>query len=298
MMGDEDWSRLTSQLRDGHCTPFLGAGACVPTLPDGSALATDWARRHRYPFRDRGDLARVMQYASITVGDAISVKERLCEELAEMGQPDFSAPGEPHALLARFPISVFVTTNYDDFLFRALQEAGKDPHFAISPWMQQPGGYRDNGSDSVLECEPDANRPLVFHLHGRYSSPGTLVLTEDDYLEFLTNIANVADDGTFGLMPPVVHAAMTDKPLLFIGYSLRDWTFRVLFHGLLRTRPDLLRRRSVSVQLLPPLEGSIEDAEQRARSYMDRYLEQNRVSIYWGTAQQFCAELRTRLGAE
>jgi hypothetical protein len=295
MMNEQDWERLTRQLVDGHCTPFLGAGACVDTLPSSVQLAESWADRHHYPFQDHEDLARVMQYASITVGDAISVKEELCKELADKGYPDFTEAAEPHALLATFPITVFVTTNYDDFLFKALKAAGKEPDFAISPWMSQAGNRTD--FKPVPEHPPEETRPLVFHLHGRRTSPSSLVLTEDDYLEFLANIASTDDNGEFGLVPSVVNLAMTDKPLLFIGYSLRDWTFRVLFHGLLRTRPQLMHRRSVSVQLLPPVKGSIADAEQKARQYMDHYLDQAKISIYWGTAQDFCTELRGRLAA-
>ena len=121
------------------------------------------------------------------------------------------------------------------------------------------------------------------------------MLTEADYLEFLANIAvSRTGDGT-QLVPSIVLSALTDYPLLFIGYSLQDWTFRVLFHGLLRAQSEVLRRRSVSVQLLPPVNGTIMEAERRAREYMTRYLGGWSISIFWGTAADFCRQLRARM---
>ena len=35
-MQEADWQRLTRQLKDGHCTPFIGAGACDGVI-DGAA---------------------------------------------------------------------------------------------------------------------------------------------------------------------------------------------------------------------------------------------------------------------
>jgi hypothetical protein len=85
-------------------------------------MSMDWADRYEYPFPDHRDLARVMQYISISEGDPVEIKERVREEFAGKGPPPFDHPTEPHALLARFPIRVFITTNYDDFLTKALAQ--------------------------------------------------------------------------------------------------------------------------------------------------------------------------------
>jgi hypothetical protein len=89
--------------------------------------------------------------------------------------------------------------------------------------------------------------------------------------------------------------ALTRQPLLFIGYSLRDWSFRMLFYGLVRSVADVQRRRHVSVQL-PPLAGESETThERRARNYLTEYFQQLNISVFWGTASDFCAELADRL---
>ena len=293
-MDDSDWDRLIEQLKRGDCTPFLGAGACAGTLPDAATMSREWAGRGKYPFQDDNDLSQVMHYISISdVKDPVTVKERVCADLQEADPPAFNNPGEPHALLAGFPIRVFMTTNYDDFLSKALFLAGKRPKSVICPWYFSAGEPKKM---SVPAARPEVVEPLVFHLHGIYTKPNSLVLTEDDYLEFLTNIAALQGDGDARLIPSVVLDAMTTYPLLFIGYRLKDWTFRVIFHGLLRAQSDVLHRRSVSVQMLPPLNTSLRDAEKLAQAYVARYLEGWRISIFWGTAEEFCSEVRRRAG--
>jgi hypothetical protein len=295
-MEEADWDRLVAQLSRGDCTPFLGAGACDGTLPAAAEMSSHWAGVYNYPFPDHHDLPRVMQYISISNGDPIFVKEKVCEDFAARGHPPFGDSTEPHALLANFPVRVFITTNYDDFLTKALRIAGKSPKTIICPWYLPASADFNKFFSRVPTTPPPSHEPLVFHLHGNLTSPKSLVLTEGDYLEFLANIAvSRTGDGT-QLVPGIVLSALTDYPLLFIGYSLQDWTFRVLFHGLLRAQSEVLRRRSVSVQLLPPVNGTIMEAERRAREYMTRYLGGWSISIFWGTAADFCNQLRARMG--
>jgi len=59
MLKPEDWKELAKSIRDGQCTPFLGAGACVPTLPTGSELSRALAREFDYPLDSAADLSHV-----------------------------------------------------------------------------------------------------------------------------------------------------------------------------------------------------------------------------------------------
>jgi hypothetical protein len=259
-------------------------------------MSETWAVRYGYPFPDSRDLARVMQYISINEGDPVEIKEQVREQFTGLGPPHFDHPTEPHALLAGFPIRVFITTNYDDFLAKALSWAGKTPESVICPWYLPATANFERYFAPVPRERPAPERPLVFHLHGNLKTPKSLVLTEADYLEFLANITASRMEEGIKLIPNVVMNAMTEYPLLFVGYSLQDWTFRVLFHGLLRAQSEVLRRRSVSVQLLPPVNGSIAEAERRAEKYITEYLAGWHISIFWGTAEDFCRELRARTG--
>jgi len=292
LVDDTDWTRLVAQLERGHCTPFLGAGACVGVLPTGGDLSEQWAAEYEYPFEDRRELPRVMQWAATTMADPVFVRERLADALVDTGPPDFDDPVEPHRLLADLPLPLYLTTNYDDFMIQALSHAGRRPRTAICPWYLGVEHGVDLRSDDVA---PTSEEPVVYHLHGSFRDPRSMVVTEDDHLEFLIRLAMDRAAARQRIIPPYVLEALATRPLLFLGYSLRDWTFQVLFRGLLRAVSPVQHRRHVSVQL-PPLSATA-DGQVRARTekFLTRHLNHLNVSVYWGTADEFCRELRRRL---
>jgi len=285
---DREWQRLARQIRSGDCTPFLGAGACSPTLPTGSELSLTWANDYQYPFEDGSNLPEVMQYACVVEGDPVTVKQRVADELSALGEPDFSDPAETHALLARHPISVYLTTNFDDYMSRALRLQGKQPVTTVFPWYR--GSTSNPATILPRSYQPQSHEPLVYHLHGNFQDPASLVLAERDYVEFLINLVMDRGMDDQHVVPIQVLSALTRQPLLFIGYSLRDWSFRTLFHGLVRAVADVQRRRHVSVQIAPPTEGD-EDTRRRAEEYLTEYFRQLNISVFWGTARDFCTNL-------
>ena len=99
---------------------------------------------------------------------------------------------------------------------------------------------------------------------------------------------------------------MSQTSLLFVGYSLTDIAFRVIFQGI----SILLKKReatSIAVQLKPSLEESqplnegkdspnatdekLRLAQEWLSSYSDNMF---RVAAYWGTSKEFLQELRNR----
>jgi hypothetical protein len=291
---DRDWNRLVDQIQRGDCTPFLGAGACCPTLPTGGELSRAWASHYEYPFGEPNRLPEVMQYASIIEEDPVTVKQHVVRELTRYGEPDFTDPTEPHGLLAQYPIKVFLTTNYDDFMTRALEREGKRPVTAVCPWYL--GAETDPFTRIDSAYEPRAEQPLVYHLHGSFRYEASLVLAEQDYVEFLVNLARDLGSDDRRVVPLQILPALTRHPLLFVGYSLRDWTFRMLFHGFVGTVADVQRRRHVSVQLAPSTDPNDESGA-RAEEFLVRYFKKFNISVYWGEASEFCAELADRLRA-
>ena len=279
---DEDWQLLLGRVKSGACTPFLGAGASVGVLPLGSEIAQHWSAVHGYPLEDRHDLTRVAQFVGVHRDDAMLPKEEMCRALEGLGPPDFSEPGEPHGVLAGLPLPVYLTTNYDSFMLSALRERGKDPRREFCRWNSSPSVRAE---PSVLDSAfvPTSASPVVFHLHGHVGIPESLVLTEDDYLDFL-----VAVSRNEHLLPHQIQKALAGTSLLFIGYRLADWDFRVLHRGLVMAGEQSLRRLSVTVQL---------KSTDPAREYLDKYFGSMKVRVYWGTASEFVAELAERWDA-
>jgi hypothetical protein len=187
MLSDEDWSDLLESIADKRCTPFIGAGASAGTLPTGGAIAQRWAREHSYPFADVGDLARVAQFLALNRHDMFP-KVTLVRELKGKGAPDFTQPDEPHAVLADLELPIYITTNFDSFMADAIKSRNRLFEKEICRWNNHPAVI---GRASVLDKDyvPNPAKPLVFHLHGTFELPQSMVLTESDYLDFLIRLS-------------------------------------------------------------------------------------------------------------
>lgn len=229
------WKVLLQRIAEQGVTPFLGAG--ISPHPKGAEIAQAWAREHRYPeMLDPTDLARVAQYLSIEV-DGMWPKHLLVKRFSATQAPDFKDPCEPHSFLAGLPCEVYVTTNYDSFMSDALRFHKRDPTRLTCRW-------NDSLARGPVPKPPTVANPWVFHLHGADAEPQSMVLTEDDYVDFL-----VRSQRDPKMLPHQVVRSLSHTSLLFMGYSLTDWTFRVLFRGVVCSLPNSLQQRHVAVQL-------------------------------------------------
>jgi hypothetical protein len=126
------------------------------------------------------------------------------------------------------------------------------------------------------------------------------VLTEDNYFEYFAAVTKLMagkDAATKNAvaigndLPRVVTTAWNQNALLFLGFQMDDWHFRVLFHSILKQQGSSRRqqRPNVAVQLDPD-QASVVDP-QRARIYLQEYFNIDYITIYWGTAEEFIKEL-------
>lgn len=282
---DRDWDILTKRVRDKKCTPFLGAGACYGVLPLGADIARRWAQQYKYPLEDSSNLVAVAQYLALK-NDRMFPKEELVRMFAEFDSPNYANASEPHSVLASLSLPVYVTTNYDNFMTQALKKKDKDARQELCRWNKY---IKETPSSFDTEFNPTSANPVVFHLHGYNPVAESLVLTEDDYMDFLVNIS--VDDE---LIPPVIRRAFTGSTMLFVGYRIADWNFRVLLRSLSRYMESGLQRTHFAV-ITPP--QAADDMRANAQEYLSEYYENIDVRVFWGTASEFLGELRQRLAA-
>lgn len=293
-LSEADWRILVRSIDAGRCTPFLGAGVNAGLLPLGGEIAREWAAEYDYPFDDpheRSDLIKVSQYYAVHTKNPMAPKLALLDLMRDRlqrldGVALAAALGDqrrPLGLLARLRFPIYITTNYDDLLTRALVVAGKTPTREYCRWNTYL--QRFNRMTHLPECSEE--KPLVFHLHGSDQEVKSLVLTEDDYLDFLINVAKDEDL----VLPPRIQRAMAGT-LLFIGYRLQDWNFRTVLRGIVSSIDESVREVSVAIQLAPDdRTGDIE----KAVAYLERYFEQIKIRTYWGPADEFVQNLRHHL---
>lgn len=289
LLTDNDWDVLLRRINQGRCTPFLGAGASYGVLPLGSEIANQWADKYEYPMEDRSNLIAVSQFLALKYSDSVFPKDLIVEMFAKAGEPDFSDPTEPHNVLASLNLPVYMTTNYDDFMVRALARRHRDPKRILCQWNRAVKDYVSD-NPTVLEKDPSYKptpaNPVVFHLHGHVPISDSLVLTEDDYMDFLVNIS--ADPS---LIPAPIARALTASSLMFIGYRISDWNFRVLLRSFDRLAESSTSRLNVAVMRAPA--GS-DEIKEKTMDYLTKYYENIDVRVYWGTAREFVKELWER----
>jgi hypothetical protein len=288
-LSEDDWDNLLQRIDDKECTPFIGAGACAGTVPVASELAERWARQYKFPLQDSKNLGQVTQFLAIT-RDGMFPKRQFRRLLRETPSPDFSERGEPHGVLADLKLPIYLTTNYDSFMFQALKSRELNPSWKVCPWNEL---IRER-SAAILDAEPTPADPLVYHLHGHYEVPQSMVLTEDDYLEFLVRLNR---DASERLLPSVIRTALAENSLLFVGYSLSDLNFQVLFRGVIGSLGATLGSTSIAVQLDPLTRDPPAEWLSQAQRYLQDYFRQIqklKVLVYWGDARKFASELSER----
>lgn len=289
---DEDWKNLVLSIKVDQCTPFIGSGACHGILPTGKTLAGEWATETDYPFPDSENLIKVAQYLAVDQRADVP-RNRIVERFRKAGAPDFSNPLEPHCVLADLRRPIYITTNYDDFMYRALiarAAARGEKNFAP---MREYCHWNDivkQGTKAKIPRTPTPESPLVYHLHGTLDKPTAMVVTEDDYIDFLVAIPDSR------LIPEEVKSALSNTSLLFIGYSLEDMNFKVILRRVTTYMQRAEGARHVSVQIAPKAKGEpptpaeVKRAE-RQRAYLTKHYGLQKVDLYWGSAADFAREL-------
>jgi hypothetical protein len=309
--GFEKWPAIIRSIKRGTCTPIIG-----PRLTQSFEAPTDiahkWSEQFSFPLSvgDRDELPRVAQYLSINQ-DQHFPRDELLEYLRRMilsnygsniGERLKDAPldvlfaevgvqrrqqdtADPYKILAELPFPVFITTNLSNLLDEALIAAGKHPHVELCRWNDDldalPSIYDDDPN-----FRPDVQNPLVYYLFGRCNEPDSLVLTEDDYFDFLIGITRNKD-----LIPSVVRRALADTALLFLGFQLDEWDFRILFRSIMSQEGSSRRRRYAHVAAQIDPEDSRILQPERARDYLESYFQGSDISIFWGTVEDFINHL-------
>jgi hypothetical protein len=199
-------------LRSGRAWVIVGSGPSAqlgyPSWARLAETAIAVARAERPDFNlDRAvvalagnDYPLVLQFASEALG-----RPRLREVLRDILKP--ARPfGSLYRIIARWPVPVYLTTNYDDALARHLAEFGL--------------AYRDlgNSQDDFALLVPDLDGAIV-RLHGSLERDAGLVLTRRDYAEIET-------ERTWRYWRTKMSSVIQMVPLVVIGHSLTDTNIR------------------------------------------------------------------------
>jgi hypothetical protein len=226
-------------------------------LPDGSELAAALAAITRSAAggsedHGAGHLAEVAQHlALVDESDLYStVRQLLDPNCTPTSVHEFFArlPQRLRGQGAQSPYQMIVTSGYDVALEQAFRSASEpydvviylakgenrgrflwvpyeetprlltsanEHEFPIDPYTLVVGGGSENGRSVIVKVHGGVDTP---------TGPGgreNYVITENDYIDYLSR------DRIESSVPTPILNKLTDSRILFLGYSLRDWTLRV-----------------------------------------------------------------------
>jgi hypothetical protein len=310
--GEHIWDDIVTAVESGKCTPIVGSGLTDSILGSREAMANRWVRRWQVPVarHAQSDLATVSQYLRVRTSAAHPARELSQYVLSELRQsfadvvdpavlesrdPDkiISAvgklrrkenPDDPFAAVARIEAPVYFTTSWTTLLEDALEEAGRPAVSRFFDWNDV-----DDEENNEDFGKPSLEKPLVFHLFGKFAQPESLVLSEEDYFVWLRawiDRRSFYTDKGFG-------KALTRQPLMFLGYRLDDWDFRVLFQGIksFGGSAQLERNTHVAVQIS---RDSVVIEPEVVQDYLESYFQADKVHIYWGESTAFLKQLSSK----
>jgi hypothetical protein len=202
---------------------------------------------------------------------------------------------DPLAQLARLNLPIYVTTSYFDFLERAILANGRTPRTQVCFWSRrnrsvEPTRYVDESHRTDHDFQPTAENPLVYHLFGLETYPESLVLTQDDHLDFLADLTQNGGNQTNPVLPLYLQRALTQSSLLLLGYHLHSWDFRILFRVLINLLPPR-QVFNLAIQLNPETQQWVTSADD-IKTYLKGYFEKPlNFTVEFGTTAGFVTKL-------
>ena len=235
-MKERHWNNLVGSLRHGNCVLMLGSeipvkvASTTSTTPstDSTTLAEELRRRLARELEEDNRSANGTTLAALAqqYEDTEGFGPTTLRATAEMALTSrLYSPSSVHEQLAALPFSLIVTTGQDSMLEQALKAAGKAP---VTQRYHLRGDKREN-PEFVVPGSPAS--PVVFHLFGSAEEPSSLVLSENDVLDFLIRVVSER--------PPLPNSLLRvlkriGQSFLFVGFGIRHWDLRILLKILLR----------------------------------------------------------------
>lgn len=215
---------LISDIADGRCLPFIGAGFSMNAKLPGGEQMPGWHTLTSILAEDAG---------TPTDADPLAVAERyeqrfgrvqLIEAIRRALYTDEVKPGDSLLAFADLPFDTLYTTNFDLLLEDAYAQRGR-PYRSLVGELQMPF-HSGRLSSNIIK------------MHGDLRHEEHIIVTERDYAQFLKRYPVVATH---------LSAMLITRTPLFIGYSLSDPDFNNI-RKVVRSRLGRFERMAYVIQ--------------------------------------------------
>lgn len=221
----EDFKPNLERLKnDTHrLIPFLGAGVSIPfKLPDWSELLlefkTELAELNQQKYGDLisdGNYLRALTflkaYSGLYKNEKLIKKE--IKNTIKYRYTKLHNNNEHNIMdILNLDSQFILTTNYDNTLSEYLSDYTGT--FVLPLTLRTISDLQDLMEDDL---------PKIIHLHGNVDIPDSMIVTEDDYEELYKDEK----------IKHILNGIMSNKKLLFIGFSFKDDYFKDLYDKIL-----------------------------------------------------------------
>jgi hypothetical protein len=231
MQDNPNDANIKKYLADGNLAAFVGAGLSIGAgLPGWYRLIGELSQRVGQ------ELPPAQWVSGDTLIDAaqyyinLEGLHSLIMFLRDRLDITRLQPTAAHLALARLPISLVFTANYDDLLELAYHEAGKRVHHVI-----------EDQDIAYMLHEPSAVN--IIKLYGDLDDPNTIVLARQQYESFFLERVQ---------MIKLLETELTRSAMLYLGWSHTDPHFNLVFGELMFRYGEHMRPGYAALFDVPP----------------------------------------------
>jgi len=224
------WDILIQLIEEGQVIPVVGQD--LLTVSDAGRrtllypyLAEKLAAALGISSEDLSDGEELNEVACryITAGNRVEDIYPALKTIAPRVEAGLQVPEPLLKLAAIRPLRLFVTTTFDSFLSRALNQVrfGGNPTTRIVAYS--PTEVQDLPRDLKNAVDlTDADPPFVYHLMGKLSATPTYSVTQEDFVEFFHSFQSETR------RPPRLFDELSRQSLLILGCRFGGWLTRFL----------------------------------------------------------------------
>lgn len=276
---DRHLGGLAANVQAGNCVLVLGPRIAAPIEVAGPdmCMADDLARKLIEDLEGRCDTPPGLRHTI-----ARYERERgphSCRTLVQHFISEYEGHPTPlHLDLAALPFRLVLCATPDTLMLEAFRRAGK---------KDAVGAYYDHhpgGASAAPIALPTTEGPIVYNLFGRHDHPQSMVLNEQNLLDYLVSVTKESP-----ALPDAVRATLRAEStvFLFVGFGFENWWLRLLLKVLQVTG---VKDRGISLAL------------EESRTFEDGSLTENKgffesagIYIEPGDWNALAKELRARV---
>lgn len=273
---EKDWTSLVYSIMNGKCTLMIGPhavtgvfrGQRLPVLV-GLAEFVKEQLGEGFEHLDPTNPSSVAQ-AAVACED-----EYVLQSWVKEFYDSLEGDGKVLADLAALPFELVVNTSPGLSADRAFREVKSNTQAAFYDRTQPANRWFP---------DPSADAPVVYNLYGSIERMESLILSDNDRLDFLVSV--ISDEPP---LPRRLTAALKDphRSFLFLGFELSQWQLRVLLHVLARNADRKYKSFAAELDEV----GVDEETEAFYRA-------DHRISFFSMNLADFASELRRRVEAD